>query len=69
MFSAKTVLKHGQDCVRKNIRKRDYLDQMTRAAIDFFTMYDSIASRDYSAAHYVPILNTIAERLRSRAVR
>lgn len=57
------------DYVRKKIRKRDYLDEMTRAGIDFFTRFDRIASRDYSAAHYLPILNNIADRLRSRAFR
>ncbi|WP_166882190.1 hypothetical protein [Massilia mucilaginosa] len=57
------------DYARKKIRKRDYLGEMTRAAIDFFTRFDSIAPRDYSAARYLPILRGIADRLQSRAVR
>ena len=48
------------DYARKKLRKRDYLREMTRAGIDFFTRFDAIAPRDYSAAHYLPILRHIA---------
>ncbi|NHZ60839.1 hypothetical protein [Massilia genomosp. 1] len=59
----------GHDYARKKIRKRAYLGEMTRAAIDFFTRFDAIAPRDYAAAHYVPILNDIADRLQRGSVR
>lgn len=63
------VFSEGHDYARKKLRKRDYLGEMTRAGIDFFTRFDAIAPRDQSAAHYLPILRNIADRLERSSVR
>ncbi|RSZ55312.1 hypothetical protein HF313_06380 [Massilia atriviolacea] len=63
------VFSDGHDFVRKKIRKRAYLTEMTRAGIDFFTRFDAIAPKDYSAAVYLPLLNSIADQLQNAGVR